>query len=119
MNASPALNLVVLRSADLERAAAFYREIGLIFTRHSHGSGPEHLSATTDGLVFELYPATPKFPPTIGTRVGFRVDDVDRIVNALAQLGAAIVSEPKASEWGRRAVLKDFDGHPVELITAA
>jgi len=31
--------------------------------------------------------------------------------------GANVVSAPSDSEWGRRAVLKDFDGHTVELAT--
>lgn len=28
-----------------------------------------------------------------------------------------IVSSPADSEWGRRAVVKDLDGHTVELLT--
>jgi hypothetical protein len=32
----PALNLVVIRSADLERAQQFYAAIGLLMRRDSH-----------------------------------------------------------------------------------
>lgn len=27
------------------------------------------------------------------------------------------MTEPTDTEWGRRAVVKDFDGHTVELVT--
>ena len=113
----PHLNLVVLRSSDIDRAIVFYREIGLLFTRHAHGSGPEHYSSEVSGLVFELYPLTPKSSPTIGTRIGFRVNSVDDVVTTLSKLGAEIVTHPTDSQWGRRAVVKDLDGHLVELVT--
>lgn len=113
----PHLNLVVLRSADIERAASFYRQMGLLITRHSHGSGPEHYTSKVSGLVFEIYPMTAKSSPTIGARIGFRVDSVDEIVRLLSQIGAEIVTPPTDSEWGRRAVVKDYDGHVVELVT--
>jgi hypothetical protein len=113
----PHLNLVVLRSPDIERAATFYRQMGLLFTRHAHGSGPEHYTSEVSGLVFEIYPLTARTQPTTGTRIGFRVDSVDEIVPALSRLGAEIVAAPADSEWGRRAVVKDLDGHVVELVT--
>lgn len=50
------LNLVVIRSADLDRSESFYRTLGLTFTRHRHGAGPEHLSCELGPLVFEVYP---------------------------------------------------------------
>lgn len=112
----PHLNLVVLRSPDIERAATFYRQMGLLFTRHTHGSGPEHYTSEVSGLVFEIYPLTARSQPTTGTRIGFRVDSVDEVVALLLQTGAVIVSAPADSEWGRRAVVKDLDGHVVELV---
>ena len=67
------LNLVVLRSPDIARAVAFYTQLGFHFTRHRHGSGPEHFAAELPGGVFELYPLAPDGPSTLGTRIGFRV----------------------------------------------
>jgi predicted enzyme related to lactoylglutathione lyase len=110
------LNLVVLRSADIERAVTFYRKLGLQFSRHKHGSGPEHYTSEVNGLVFELYPVTPKSSSTTGTRIGFRVDSVDSVCERLSQISAIMVTPPADSEWGRRAVVKDFDGHVVELL---
>jgi lactoylglutathione lyase len=113
----PHLNLVVLRSSDIKRAESFYRTMGLAFTLHAHGSGPQHYSSEVNGLVFEIYPLTEKSSPTTGTRIGFRVDSVDEIVRLLAEIGAVVVTPPADSEWGRRAVVKDFDGHTIELVT--
>ena len=113
----PQLNLVVLRSPDIHRASGFYSEIGLQFTLHSHGSGPEHYASIVNGLVFEIYPLGAKSSPTTATRIGFSVDDVDGVVRQLVESGAQVVTAPADSEWGRRAVVKDPDGHVVELVT--
>jgi len=110
------LNLVVLRSPDLARAAAFYTRLGLQFRQHRHGSGPEHFAAELPGGgVFELYPVT-EGASTLGTRIGFRVPSVDEAVAALSGYPGAILSAPCDSEWGRRAVVADPDGHKVELV---
>jgi lactoylglutathione lyase len=110
------LNLVVLRSPDSARAAAFYTQLGLNFAKHQHGKGAEHLAAEISGGVFELYAQTPDFPSTLGTRIGFTIPSVDVAVAALSNYPGAIISPPKDSEWGRRAVVTDPDGHRIELI---
>lgn len=56
--------------------------------------------------------------PTRGVRLGFRVDSVDGLVPLLEAAGAEVVSAPHDSEWGRRAVIRDPDGHTVELVTS-
>ena len=109
------MNLLVLRSPDIDRASKFYAGMGLLFTKHRHGTGPEHYSSCVDGFVFEIYPLGNQ-PPTTGTRIGFCVDDVDSIVTMLVGMGAELISPAADSEWGRRAVVKDLDGHVVELL---
>jgi lactoylglutathione lyase len=110
------LNLVVLRSPDIARASAFYTRLGLHFTLHRHGKGAEHFAAELPGGVFELYTQTADSPSTLGTRIGFLVPSVDAVIAALTDYPAAVVSAPKDSEWGRRAVVADPDGHRIELI---
>jgi lactoylglutathione lyase len=110
------LNLVVLRVADLDRAASFYSRLGLKFTRHRHGKGPEHLSAEMGGAVFELYPLTADGPASTGARVGFKVGSVEAVLAALMEFPGVILTPAQDSEWGRRAVVKDPDGHRVELV---
>lgn len=112
---TPSVNLIVIRSPDMDRAKAFYEILGLTFTRHRHGTGPEHLAAESTGFVFEIYPQRDAASATTSVRMGFAVAEVDALVAQLAEQGAAIVSHAKDSPWGRRAVVKDFDGHTVEL----
>lgn len=112
----PLLNLVVLRSGDIERAAKFYSAMGLIFAKHRHGNGPEHFASELNGFVFEIYPLGAG-TPTIAARIGFSIDDVDSLLPALEAAGGKVTSPPHDSEWGRRAVIKDPDGHTVELLT--
>jgi lactoylglutathione lyase len=111
-----ALNLVVLRSRDLERAVSFYSALGLQFAKHRHGNGPEHFAAELPGGVFELYALPAGDPPTTGTRIGFRVPSVDAALTALGNQPGVVISPAKDSEWGRRAVVADPDGHRVELL---
>jgi lactoylglutathione lyase len=110
------LNLVVLRCSDVQRAVAFYTLLGLNFTRHRHGSGQEHFAAELSGCVFELYPLTADGLPTLGTRIGFRVQSLDAIMVALTAYPGAVLSRSKDSQWGPRAVIADPDGHRVELL---
>jgi hypothetical protein len=114
--APPIINLAVLRSPDIERAARFYQAMGLLFAKHRHGSGPEHYASEVNGLVFEIYPIG-SAAPTTSARIGFSVADVDSVVELLVDVGGEIVSAPRDSEWGRRAVMKDLDGHTIELVT--
>ena len=113
-----ALNLVVLRSPDIARAAEFYSRLGLRFAQHRHGNGPEHFAAELLGGVFELYPLAADGPSTLGTRVGFKVPSVDAAISALSDYPNALVAAPRDSEWGRRAVIADPDGHRIELLQA-
>lgn len=114
--ASPSLNLVVLRVTDVEASASFYRQLGLQFAQHRHGNGPEHYAAETPGGVFELYALSNELEASKGTRIGFCVPSVDEAVAKVRPLSpASILSEPKPSEWGKRAVIADPDGHRVEL----
>lgn len=109
------LNLTVIRCADIEVSVEFYRLLGLVFEKHSHGSGPEHYATSEDNWTFELYPASVKFPVCCSTRIGFAVDSCDTIVEQLQLAGYTIDAMPTDSPWGRRAVVVDPDGHRVEL----
>ena len=113
MERAATLNLIVLRTQDMERSRVFYESIGLKFEHHRHGNGLPHLSSTGGGAVVEIYPANGK--DTTDIRLGFQVANVDTVLQTLEGLGGTIVSPAKQSPWGRRAVVKDMDGHTVEL----
>ena len=110
----PSLSLIVLRVTDIEIAAAFYTGIGLTFQREQHGNGPEHFSATLGSIVMELYPASDRFPVST-SRLGFSVSSIEAVMNSLRRFDCKVISEPKQSEWGLRAVIADPDGHRIEL----
>ena len=116
---TPRVNLIVLRVADIDRAAAFYGLLGFEFLKHAHGTGPQHYASEADGFVFELYPATAEQGVSSCTRIGFAVTNVDDVTTKLSSFtGARLVTAPKDSEWGRRAVVADPDGHRIELVAA-
>jgi lactoylglutathione lyase len=110
----PTLNLAVIRSSDIHRSAAFYRLLGLTFELHRHGNGPEHYSYQNRGAVFEIYPATTE-GVNAELRIGFAVTSVDSVVCVLESGGTNVISPPKDSPWGRRAVVEDPDGYKIEL----
>lgn len=111
------LNLLVIRSVDIDAAARFYAVVGLHFNRHTHGSGPEHYASEDSEVVFEIYPRTTGQVPTAATRIGFSVDSVDELTTRLLSAGGRLVCSPNDSPWGRRAVVEDPDGHRIELVS--
>ena len=115
---TPRVNLLVLRVADIDRAADFYRLLGFEFLKHAHGAGPLHYASEGGGFVFELYPATAEQGVSSSTRIGFAVANVDDAAAKLGAFpGARVVTPPKNTEWGRRAVVADPDGHRIELVS--
>lgn len=91
--------------------------MGILFDRHSHGNGPEHYASDMRGFVFEIYPQRNAGDITNKTRIGFNVLDGDSVTELLRKVDAAIITEPTDTEWGPRAVVKDFDRHTIELVT--
>jgi lactoylglutathione lyase len=114
--ASPRLNLVVIRSSDIDKSALFYSALGLIFSKHSHGTGPEHYASEGGEVTFEIYPLMDSTSTTTATRLGFKVTDLDSLLPTLVEQGGRIASPAKDSPWGRRAVVIDPSGHKIELI---
>ncbi|MBS4218254.1 VOC family protein [Bacillus sp. FJAT-49711] len=108
------LNLIVLKSNNLEASVSFYKELGLKFKKEQHGKGPEHYACELDHLVFEIYPSTEKQIEKI--RIGFAVEKLENMIEALRSKGKKITTEPKMSPWGKRAVVIDPDGNSVELL---
>lgn len=113
---SAVLNLLVLRSPQIERLAEFYSVLGFVFAPHQHGSGPEHLCASNDGLVLEIYPQRNHDDSTSALRFGFAVPCIETALSLLHAVGGRVVTPASDSEWGRRAVIKDIEGHTVELV---
>lgn len=115
----PSLNLIVLRTVDVEKSLAFYRALGLEFQQEQHGNGPVHYASIMRDIVIEIFPGKPGNAPerrhTGATMLGFQVENLDAIIETLKNQGAEILTSPQDSQWGRRAVVQDPDGRAVEL----
>jgi catechol 2,3-dioxygenase-like lactoylglutathione lyase family enzyme len=109
----PTLNLIVIRTPNVAESVAFYTGLGLKFTAHQHGTGTPH-HASEGSVTLEIYPTSANQPPTKQLRLGFQVASMATVLFNLPP--TCILTQPKDSEWGLRAIVQDPDGHKVELI---
>lgn len=103
-------------TANLE----LYRALGFPLVEERHEDGPLHYAAEIDGVHFAIYPAdgngrAPGHRDGGATLVGFVVDDVEAAAKAARTAGADVIRGPEDAPWGRRLVLRDFDGRAIEL----
>ena len=104
------LNLVVLRSADINRTTAFYSAVlGLEFEQHAD-HGPLHYGAQVGPVYMEIYP-TKKQQIQLDS-VGFQVTGLQHIVDNNEE---AVYHKVEVREGKRRVTLKDPDGRLVFL----
>lgn len=126
-----ALNLLVLRTHDIERSRRFYEAIGLRFQFSDYGYGARSMQGPVPPdapLVLDVK-REGKPPPqtyleihTLSTeeaiprqQIGFFVGSVDAAVKAAIEAGVTVLSKPANWPYGRRAAVADPDGHRVEL----
>lgn len=113
---TPELSLFVLKTRQVDKLREFYSLVGIEFSQEQHGTGPLHYAGRLGTIVFEIYPLK---DDVIGvdttSRLGFSVENLSQLVERLISAGTPIVSAPRASEWGLRAVVRDPDGRAVEL----
>jgi predicted enzyme related to lactoylglutathione lyase len=112
------LNLIVIRSGDLEASKEFYAMLGLTFRCEQHGQGPKHYAAELGQTVFEVYPCTDRVGAG-NLQLGFRIHSLDTALDALRKNATTVLREPHDSPWGRRAVVRDPDGNYIELTEVA
>ncbi|WP_373651672.1 VOC family protein [Schlesneria sp. DSM 10557] len=112
------LKLIVIRSMDVFRCAAFYRQFGIEFSEHRHGTGPLHFAAELAGVVFEIYLTRKVEDVDRTTRLGFVIPDIHTSIPTLHSNGVEFVEELEQTEWGQRVVVRDPDGRSVELYAA-
>lgn len=113
------ISLIILRSARIQVLLEFYRALGLSFVEEQHGKGPIHYSCDIDGTILEIYPGEEGVAPHRqqggATMLGFTVSSLNVTLTELNKLGINLVSPPKESTWGRRAVVADPDGRAIDL----
>ena len=110
------LKLLVLRTPDPNLLRSFYQRIGIDFAEERHGSGPLHFAGRIGEAILELYPLEGEGAIVDRTlRLGFSVTDLSETILSLEADGTTIVSKPKPTAWGNRAIVRDPDGRAVEL----
>jgi catechol 2,3-dioxygenase-like lactoylglutathione lyase family enzyme len=125
---SARLDLIGLVVADMARALAFYRRLGLELPPEADLQphvevglpGGLRLAWDTEETIRSFDPDWS--PPSGGQRIGlaFRLDtpaDVDRTFGELVSLGYEGYKQPWDAFWGQRyAVVHDPDGNGVDLF---
>ena len=107
------LNLLVIRTNEMQRLVDFYTLLGLKFEYHKHEQGIYHFSATIGETVFEIYPLLKSQKEVdISMRLGFKIENFE---DKIALLNEFIVSKPQQTAYGICAILKDIDGRKVEV----
>jgi catechol 2,3-dioxygenase-like lactoylglutathione lyase family enzyme len=106
------LNLLILRSPDMDQTRRFYELFGMTFTRHAHGSGPAHYAHEDERGVFEIYPAKQAESGGDKTGLGFSVADLAKMHEKLAAYQPQPILD---NEWGRTFVVRDPDGRRVDV----
>jgi len=122
------LDMIGIVVADMPRALAFYRELGLEFA--AEADEQPHVEATLPGglrLGFDTIETVRSFglewsTPTGSSRIhlAFHCDTpegVDAVYERLIELGYPGTREPWDAFWGQRyAVVADPDGNGVDLF---
>ncbi len=87
------------------------------FIYHRHGKGPFHYSAEIENnLIFEIYPLLSRQNQVnTSLRLGFKVENLDELIEKLASENVVIERKPQQSKWGYYAVIRDLDGRKIEL----
>jgi catechol 2,3-dioxygenase-like lactoylglutathione lyase family enzyme len=111
-----ALDLLVVKSKDIDRSRAFYEELGLSFVREKHGSGPYHHISQDLGVPFELYPTKSKVENHVA--LGFSVNCIESTRDRLLSCGF-VCSEIEFSGRRKSMVARDPDDNRIEIKNLA
>lgn len=110
------LRLIVIRTPDIQKLAHFYTIFGLNFEYHQHGNSPFHYSAKIENTILEIYPLLKsQEKPDNSLRLGFEVDDFEKVLSELKDYNLKIISNPIQTEFGVLLVIEDLDGRKIEL----
>lgn len=109
------VSLLVIRSDNMDRLAAFYTALGFNFVKHSHPPCGEHYSTNDKSCVFEICQRKDGQRATTNVFFGLNVFSVGDSVELAVANGGAVVRSLEDSEWGCTAIIRDPDGHRVML----
>ena len=114
--ADVSLTFLILKTRQVEQLRLFYQALGIELTEERHGKGPVLFAGRAGDVVIEVYPLPDDGTPIdSSTRLGFTVENLTDVVQALQSIGTKIVTAPQETAWGFQAVVRDPDGRAVEL----
>jgi lactoylglutathione lyase len=111
---------LVLYSNSPDATAAFYQALGIELGHEDHGEGPVHFATELGPVHFAIYPAEAQGRAAERRRggsffPGFYVESLDQAAEALAGVGALVLTGHEQMPWGCRIVAEDPDGRAVEV----
>ncbi len=117
---------VALWVSDLERAAAFYRDVVGVPLEYSDPHEPENVEhyevmwgewgdqgPVEPYLWFNLFASRGRV--TSGAQLSFPVGDLAEVHQRAVAAGIRVLREPAAVPWGRSSLYEDPDGNLVSL----
>ena len=115
-----AVNAIILKTEKVEETAAFYQALELPLERNDNENGPTHFTCDLAGVHFAIFALSPYDGPerrskARDTMVGFTVESIDKALQRLEPMNVETVLPVEDVPWGRRTVITDPDGRPVEL----
>ena len=110
------INLLVIKTQNLENLKNQYEKIGFEFNYHQHGNGPFHYASEKSGFVFEIYPLTKSMKEADKSiRLGFEVENLELTMKNIKNTDWKILSDINITKWGKIAIIQDSDGRKIEL----
>lgn len=122
----PALNRVLFNvlCSDLSGSVAFYRQLLDLETTYESDwfvtLSPKDRPEIEIGLIDQVSQFTPRHAWGMheGTYLTFVVDDVYEVLDRARALGAEVVSEPVALDYGQtRGLIRDLNGMVLDIST--
>jgi catechol 2,3-dioxygenase-like lactoylglutathione lyase family enzyme len=98
---------------DMDAAVAFYALLGFEPIERPDFGFPGAWLQAGDAQVHLL--ESPGMPPSDGTHVALKVDDLEAVVSTLEGAGLRIGRLPHVQGAGRQAFVKDPSGNQIEL----
>ena len=89
------LQLLVLKTPQLEQVHDFYQTLGIDLTQERHGQGPLHFLGPAGETVFEIYPLSPPATAEGSVRLGFAVPRLTELIQELRGKGAPVVEDAR------------------------
>lgn len=118
---------VIWTSSRVQELIEFYKLLGIELKcdTHDEPGGTPHFEADIGGVHYAVFPAKDPAPSSDlgsgpgstagGTMIGFAVDNIEALSAKLTERGAKIRTPLQDTPWGKRIVVFDPDGRPLEI----